>query len=148
VDDYLKNIIVVLIETAMRRSELTSLKIEDIDLQNKLLTLRDTKNGTDRTIPISNKALAAINYLVDHSTSDLLLNYSKEWLTDKFISHCESIGIDNFRLHDLRHEGVSRLFEKGLNMLEVSTISGHKDLAMLKRYTHINPTTLLDKINL
>ena len=85
--------------------------------------------------------------LIDNAKSDQLLNYSKDQLTDRFIKHCKSIGIENFRLHDLRHEGVSKLFEKGLNMMEVSSISGHKDLAMLKRYTHINPVTLLDKIN-
>jgi integrase len=68
-------------------------------------------------------------------------------LTEKFIIHCKKIGIENFRLHDLRHEGVSKLFEKGLNVIEVSSISGHRDLSMLKRYTHINPVTLLAKIN-
>ena len=64
----------------------------------------------------------------------------------RFIICCKTIGIDNFRLHDLRHEGVSALFEKGLNMMEVSSISGHKDLSMLRRYTHINPLTLICKL--
>jgi len=145
-DEYLHHVIIVLIETAMRRGELASLLISDIDLESRLLTLRDTKNGDNRIVPISNRALTSINYLIHQATSILLLNYRKEWLTEKFITHCTAIGIDNFRLHDLRHEGVSRLFEKGLNMMEVSSISGHKDLSMLKRYTHINPTTLVSRI--
>jgi integrase len=145
-DEYLQHVIVLLIETAMRRGELASLKITNIDLENRLMLLEDTKNGEDRTIPISKKALTAVQYLVKEAKSPFLLNYKKEWLTEKFITLCKSIGIDNFRLHDLRHEGVSTLFEKGLNMIEVSSISGHKDLAMLKRYTHINPLTLVDRI--
>ena len=145
-DEYLMNVIIVLIETAMRRGELSAILISDIDLESRLLTLRDTKNGDTRIVPISTRALASIKYLMSKATSLNLLYYKKDWLTIKFIAHCKSIGLDDFRLHDLRHEGVSRLFEKGLNMIEVSSISGHKDLAMLKRYTHINPTTLIDRI--
>lgn len=146
VDEYLNHVVILLIETAMRRGELASITLDDINLNSRLITLKDTKNGDDRVIPISNKALTAVKYLIEKSTSSLLLNYKKEWLTVKFIAHCKAIGIDDYRLHDLRHEGVSRLFEKGLNMMEVGSISGHKDLSMLKRYTHINPTTLLSRI--
>lgn len=146
VDDYLRHVIVVLIETAMRRGELAKIKIKDIDLEARLIHLKDTKNGEDRVIPVSTRALESIEHLINAAQSDLLLNYRKEWLTEKFITHCKAIGLDNFRLHDLRHEGVSSLFEKGLNMIEVSSISGHKDLSMLKRYTHINPSKLIDKI--
>lgn len=146
-DEYLSHVIIVLIETAMRRGELASITIDDIDLNLRLITLKDTKNGDDRVVPISNKALISINYLIKNAISPMLLRYEKEWLTKKFIAHCKSIGIENFRLHDLRHEGVSKLFEKGLNMIEVGSISGHKDLSMLKRYTHINPSSLLTKLN-
>ena len=145
-DDYLKHIVIFLSESSMRRGELASIKIADINLESRLLQLSDTKNGHDRIIPLSSLALDSINYLIMHAQTPMLLGYDKEWLTRKFISHCKSIGIENFRLHDLRHEGISKLFEKGLNVMEVSSISGHKDLSMLKRYTHINPSTLLAKI--
>lgn len=144
---YLQHVVILLIETAMRRGELAALKISNIDIDERLVLLEDTKNGENRTIPLSNRALTAITYLIQHAHSEMLLNYSKCWLTEKFIIHCKKIGIENFRLHDLRHEGVSKLFEKGLNVIEVSSISGHRDLSMLKRYTHINPVTLLAKIN-
>jgi integrase len=145
-DEYLRHVVILLIETAMRRGELASIRIADINLESRLLKLSDTKNGDDRTIPLSVNAVESIRYLITHAHSPMLLAYEKEWLTKKFIALCKSIGINNFRLHDLRHEGVSRLFEKGLNVMEVSSISGHKDLSMLKRYTHINPSTLLPKI--
>ena len=49
----------------------------------------------------------------------------------------KKVGIDNLRFHDLRHEATSRFFEKGLNVMEVATITGHKNLRMLQRYTHL-----------
>ena len=54
--------------------------------------------------------------------------------------------IADFRFHDLRHEAVSRLFERGLNVMEVSAISGHKNLQMLRRYTHLKAEDLAQKL--
>jgi site-specific recombinase XerD len=54
--------------------------------------------------------------------------------------------MEDWRFHDLRHEATSRLFEKGLNMMEVASITGHEDLKMLKRYTHIRPETLVERL--
>jgi len=53
----------------------------------------------------------------------------------------------NLRFHDLRHEAVTRLFETGLNMIEVASISGHKSLQMLRRYTHLQASDLAEKLN-
>ena len=58
----------------------------------------------------------------------------------------EEVGIVNFRWHDLRHEATSRLFEKGLNIMEVASITGHQDLKMLNRYTHIKPESLVARL--
>jgi integrase len=52
----------------------------------------------------------------------------------------------DFHFHDLRHEAVSRLFEKGFNVVEVSTISGHKELRMLQRYTHLRAADLVARL--
>jgi len=51
-------------------------------------------------------------------------------------------GIEELRFHDLRHEATTRLFEKGLNIMEVASITGHKDLRMLRRYTHLKAEDL------
>jgi len=53
-----------------------------------------------------------------------------------FYRACKRAGISNASFHTLRHEAVSRLFEKGLNPMEVAAISGHKSMQMLKRYNH------------
>ncbi len=49
-------------------------------------------------------------------------------------------------MHDLRHEAASRFFEKGLHPLEVASITGHKSLTMLRRYTHLQPEALAAKL--
>ncbi len=54
--------------------------------------------------------------------------------------------LEDLRFHDLKHEATTRVFELGLNIMEVSTITGHKDLRMLKRYTHIRASELALKL--
>jgi integrase len=56
-------------------------------------------------------------------------------------------GIDNLRFHDLRHEAVSRFFEMGLSVPEVALISGHKDISMLMRYTHVRAEHINTKLD-
>jgi integrase len=55
-------------------------------------------------------------------------------------------GIEGLRFHDLRHEATTRLFEKGLNIMEVASITGHRDLRMLRRYTHLKAEDLAQKL--
>ena len=55
--------------------------------------------------------------------------------------------ITNLRFHDLRHEGISRFFEMGLSIPEVSLISGHKDVRQLFRYTHLKAENIINKHN-
>ncbi|MHB1669846.1 tyrosine-type recombinase/integrase [Thiomonas sp.] len=54
--------------------------------------------------------------------------------------------LTDLRFHDLRHEATSRLFEKGLGIMEVASMTGHKSLAMLKRYTHVEAEKLAQKL--
>ena len=63
-----------------------------------------------------------------------------------FLRLCRRIGIENLHFHDLRHEATSRLFERGLNPIEVASITGHKDTRMLLRYTHLRAEDLVKKL--
>ena len=56
-------------------------------------------------------------------------------------------GINDFRFHDFRHEAISRFFEIGLSVPEVALISGHKDVRMLFRYTHLKAADVVSKLN-
>jgi integrase len=66
-------------------------------------------------------------------------------VTRAFDRACRKAGIEDLRFHDQRHEATSRLFEKGLNVMEVASVTGHKTLQMLKRYTHLRPEDIARK---
>ena len=134
------------IETAMRRSEILSLRWENIDRKFTIATLPDTKNGSKREVPLTAKAkqlLKSLSIQGDHvfPTSDCAVRHA--W--DRLVKRA---GIKDLRFHDLRHEAVSRLFEMDLSVPEVASISGHKDYRMLASYTHVNNRQLVDKFNL
>ena len=129
------------LETAVRRSELLSLRWADTDLDRKIATLPDTKNGTKREVPLTNTAREIIQKLPMRfdrlfETTDYSIRHG--W--DRLVKRAE---IEDLRFHDLRHEAVSRLFEAGLSVPEVALISGHKDYRMLARYTHLKADALV-----
>ena len=75
-----------------------------------------------------------------------MLFRSLDSVSNYFALACAAAEIKDLRLHDMRHEATSRLFERGLSIMEVASITGHKTLAMLKRYTHLSPHDLAEKL--
>ncbi|MBC8212216.1 MAG: site-specific integrase [Gammaproteobacteria bacterium] len=140
------DIIQIAINTGMRRSEITSLNWKNINLEIKTATLLDTKNGEDRTIPL-NSTVVSILKNTPRNINSLVFCIKPDSISQAFERICERTGIENLRFHDLRHEATSRFFELGLNIMEVSSITGHKDLAMLKRYTHLKAEDLAKKLS-
>jgi integrase len=142
----LKNLIILAVDTAMRRGELVSLKWKDVNLRSRMVYLHDTKNGESRVVPLSSRATSVLSSIENKSPHDQVFAIHKDVVTWDFGQACKACGIIGLTFHDLRHEATSRLFEKGFNMMEVSTITGHKSLEMLKRYTHLRPSSLLDRL--
>ena len=141
---YLWPAIELAIETGMRRSELLRLTWADVCLSQSLAYLKDTKNGHARTIPLTSKAVEVLRALPS-DTSRVLMT-TEYALRQAWERLDKRAGIDNLRFHDLSHEAVSRFFEMGLSVPEVSLISGHKDITMLMRYTHVRPEKVLFKL--
>lgn len=139
----------LLVEMACRRSELTKLRWPDVNLGERVALLRDTKNGTDRAIPLSLKAVELLESLqAGHKAVGPVLGLRADYLTAVWRKARLKAGVSDIRVHDLRREGVSRLFEDvGLSSLEVSAISGHRSLAMLQRYTSLKRAGLLAKLD-
>jgi integrase len=137
--------VIFALETAMRMGEILSLQWADIDLVNRTATLQDTKNGEKRTVPLSTQAVAVLTGL-SKTTDGRVLPITRDALKRVFTRACARANIHNLHFHDLRHEATSSLFERGLSVIEVSSITGHKTLQMLKRYTHLNASELALKI--
>lgn len=139
----LPSLITLAIESGMRRSEMLGLRREDV--RGNVAYLAETKNGTARPVPLSRAAREAIAALPARMDGRLF-SLRPDTVTHYFAKGCEAAGIDGLRFHDLRHEATSRLFERGLNIMEVAAITGHKDLRMLRRYTHLNASQLAEKL--
>ncbi len=140
--------LVLALETGMRLGELLALEWQHIDTRKRVATLLDTKNGEVRRVPLSTRAAEALLRLPRHTKdSRLFWRWSRrDGFENAWRRAVEKADLTDFRFHDLRHEATSRFFEKGLNMMEVATITGHKTLQMLKRYTHLNAADLVAKL--
>ncbi|AJY06028.1 site-specific integrase [Burkholderia sp. SIMBA_043] len=137
--------IILAIETAMRQGEIAKLRWENIDLEARTAFLPETKNGTTRKVPLSTRAAEALTWCPPpHKGRVFKLTQSA--MKYAFSRVREQCGLGNLHFHDLRHEAASRLFEKGLNVMEVATITGHKNLKHLQRYTHLRAEDLAKKL--
>ena len=142
---YLANAIKLALHTGMRLSEIIFLNWKMINIDNRFIRLSVTKNNESRIIPLSEKALLVINTI--SKDNQRLFPINPHAISVAFRKACKRVGIKSASFHTLRHEAISRLFEKGLNPMEVSAISGHKSMQVLKRYTHIKTTYLLKRMN-
>jgi integrase len=144
----MKPLIILAIETAMRRGEMLDLQWQHVDLVRCVAHLPLTKNGDSRDIPLSRRAVSVLKTLGADKDRDpeRVFPVSANSIRLAFEHLRGRAEMNDFRFHDLRHEAVSRLFERGLNIAEVSTISGHKELRMLQRYTHLRAVDLVARL--
>ena len=136
---YIRSIIVIAIETAMRRGEILNIRRRDLFLAKRQLHIPETKTGRPRTIPLSESAFAELMPHLNASRDDdaKLFPISTNAFRLAWDRLKRRARIDDLHFHDLRHEAVSRLFESGLNTAQVAAISGHRDFRMLARYAHV-----------
>jgi len=132
------------IETGMRRGELLSLQWSDVHIDQSFCHLPITKNGSIRDVPLSGRAKTLLSDLP--RDNELVFPIHFEALKGLWKRAIKRAGIDDLHFHYLRHEATSRFFEKDLNVMEVATFTGHKDLTMLQRYTHLRASDIATKL--
>jgi integrase len=143
----LKPLIVLAIETGMRRGELLELRWEHVDLKLGVAHLPLTKNGDSRDVPLSRRAVQTLQELRTQGVKrERVFPMTGNAVRLAFEHLRVRAGMSDFHFHDLRHEAISRLFEKGLNIAEASAISGHRELKMLQRYTHLRAADLVARL--
>jgi len=143
---YVWHLVRFALATAMRRGEILRLTWEDIDLDKRVLFIPITKNGHARTIPLSSEALEVLNEL-EGDREGPVFPYSDNAAKLVWQRLVDKAGIKDLHFHDLRHEAVSRFFERGLSVPEVALISGHRDFRMLFRYTHLKAEDVAKKLS-
>jgi integrase len=140
-----KAIVILALESAMRRSELLALKWENIDLARQTALLPDTKNGTARRVPLSKNAVELLSTL-PKSISGVVFPIKFFTVDAAFNKALKKTDIVDFHFHDLRHTAITAMAEKLPNLMELSAVTGHKSLAMLKRYYHPDVEDLARKL--
>ena len=145
--------------TAMRLGEIRNLTRSQVNLKRNVITLFDTKNNETRSIPLSQKAKKVLQEVLTKTArpidSDLIFyghrgrdGKLRPYVINKlWIQALDRAGITNLRFHDLRHEATSRFVEAGLSDQQVASITGHKSMQMLKRYTHLRSEDLVNRIS-
>ena len=137
-------LVVLALETGMRRGEIISLKWENYFSEKRLIQVLHTKNGSDRLVPLSKRAAEALKHGDRKSEAIFPMTGNAVKLAWRRLKQKHNIA--GVRFHDLRHEAISSLFERGLSLPEVALISGHKDPRMLMRYTHLRAEELAKKL--
>jgi integrase len=151
------------VETGMRRGEIAGMTWEMVDLIKRTVTLPDTKNGEKRIVPLSSEAVRVLSNLTrridgkvwgigeqaitrafERALSRARATYETE-CKERETKQGPAFLVD-LTFHDLRHEATSRFFEKGFNVMEVASITGHKSLQMLRRYTHLRAEDLAERM--
>lgn len=122
--------------TALRRSEALGLAWSDVDLENGILIVRKDKRGKVKILPLSGPAVEILR-VQPRINEQVFPCVDEDYLTQKFREATVTAGIQNFRLHDLRHNFASHLAMQGVDVLTLRDLLGHSDTRMTSRYTHL-----------
>ena len=143
------------VATAMRQEEICTITWDDVDIRNRMVTVRDRKDprkkdGNNQRIPMLNLTgydawqVLLEQRIVTRGIGKVFPHHHKSAGT-AFQRACKELKIDDLHFHDLRHEATSRLFEAGLTIEKVALVTGHRDWKMLRRYTNLRPESLHGK---
>lgn len=147
--DHLMPLVLVAMNTGLRRGELFSLNWDNVNLAGKMLTVTagNAKSRKARHIPMNAEALTVLKrwkrqgdgegLVFPGTEGERMTNINKSW--DGLV---EAAKLDDFRFHDLRHDFASKLVMAGVDLNTVRELLGHADIAMTLRYSHLAPAKL------
>ena len=134
------------IATAMRRGEILSLQWREIDFDRRIAYLDMTKNGAAREVPLSSAAIALLNSAPNRHENDWVIPVKAGYLDKLFHNARRAMNLLHIRFHDSRREAASTMASK-FSVLELSAITGHKSLQMLKIYYAANASGLAARLD-
>lgn len=140
----IRPIIILALNTGMRRGEILGLKWHDVDFKRNIITLLDTKNGEKREVYMNEQVKTALIRVRKHPESPYIFcnSLGKPYhdIRKSFFTVLGKSGIKNFHFHDLRHTFASQLVMSGTDINTVRELLGHKDIRMTLRYSHLSPS--------
>jgi integrase len=140
---HLKAIVIVALNTGMRKGEILGLKWHDCDFRRNIIYLYNTKNGEKREVPMNAQVKTTLIRVRKHPESAYIFCNKKgapyKDIKKSFLTALDKSGILNFHFHDLRHTFASHLVMSGVDLNTVRELMGHKSLDMTLRYSHLSP---------
>ena len=151
-DNYLKPILIMALNTGMRKSEIMNLTWDRVDMLNRVILLDTSKNGERREIPINNNLYESLTGIIRQINVKYVFFNPRTLKPYKDIKKGFSAALGkshilDFRFHDLRHTFASQLVMKSVDLATVRDLMGHKDIKMTLRYSHLSKTHLKDAVN-
>jgi len=147
--EHLKPILLVALHTGMRKSEILSLTWRDVDLRQRIIYVRTSKNGTAREVPMADPVYATLSRLVlddgpvfRHADGSRVVSIRTAF--DRAVRRAK---IEEFSFHDLRHTFASYLVMNGVELVTVKELLGHKAIQMTLRYAHLSPLHKRSAVN-
>jgi len=135
------------VHTGLRRSELASLSIGDIDLNRQVVIVRKGKGAKDRAIPLSDAMTARLaDYMEGKPRDDSLFGLAPSTISDKIKVFARKAGVD-IHTHSLRDYFATSLSETGATIREIQSLLGHANLTHTERYTLHTDAHLRNAIN-
>jgi integrase len=144
-DPSINPILIVALNTGMRRNEILSLRWVNVDFVKGFIFIEDSKNGKSRKIPMNVAVFEALHDLSKKFEYVFFNEETKSHIKDiktGFKAACRRAEIEGLRLHDLRHTAASKMIEAGADLVTVSKILGHSSIQMTMRYAHPTPENM------
>lgn len=137
---HMPKVVAFAIFSTRRMDEIARIMWEDLDEHRQAVKVRDMKNpgqkiGNDVWCHLPDEAWAIMQSMPRQCTA--IFPYNTDSIGTAWSRACKMVGVEDLHFHDLRHEGVSRLFEMDWDIPRVSSVSGHRDWNSLRRYTHL-----------
>lgn len=148
--NYLRPIVLMALNTGMRKGEILNLKWRDLDLEGRKITILISKNNEVRTVPLNDTLYRELKSIKKHHESEYVFSNGNGDafgnVRKSFESALKIAGIENFTFHDLRHTFASHLVMGGCNLRTVQQLMGHKDIKMTMRYSHLSGEHLQEAV--
>lgn len=148
--EYLKPIVIIAVNTGMRRGEILGLTWDRVELEAGRITLTDTKNSEGRVVVMNETVKAA--FRSPERKGEIVFPVTVATLKKDYGEALKKARIENFTFHDLRHTFASNLAMAGIELNDIRDLLGHKSIAMTLRYAHLSPAhkskavTILDTV--
>lgn len=146
--EYVQDIVVLALNTGMRRGEIMALRPSQIDLERRFITLKGdgTKSGKTRHIPLNDKSTHVLKRALGRrGRAKRLFPYHD--IRTSWARLLDIAEIENFRFHDMRHHAASKMVQNGVPLYTVAQILGHTSMQMTMRYAHLSGDALLSAVS-